>query len=100
MQCLRDVRSGDISLLANHICVSDATGYYFGQPLPGWHGSLCASDLTVPIIFSFPHGYGQALARFASIVDDPSVGLPQPGVEARITGAHRKMYELPTRESP
>jgi len=99
-QRLQDVRSGDVILLAAGMCDNDATGYYFGAPLPSWHGSLCASDMTIPIIFSFPRGTGSAMMRFDSILDDPFVGLPQAPAEARITGIHHTIFELLTREAP
>ena len=100
IQRLQNVRSGDIILLSAGMCNNDATGYYFGEQLPGWHGSLCPSDMTIPIIFSFPRGTGAALTRFENIVDDPLVGLPQAPAEARITNIEPTIYELLSLEIP
>ena len=97
IQRLQDVRSGDVILLAEGICQNDATGFYFGAPLPGWHGSLCASDMTIPIVFSFPRGSGPALMRFLSILD---TSFPQPPSEVRITNIEPTINELLTLEVP
>jgi len=97
IQRLQNVRSGDVILLSSRMCRNDATGYYFGAALPGWHGSLCATDMTIPIIFSFPQGSGSALMRFEGIVDS---SLPQPPNEARITNIEPTIYDLLTLEVP
>ena len=61
-----DQRSGDVILLANYCgpARDEETGWYFGTAHWGWHGSLCDTDMLIPIVLSYPSGEGAALQRF------------------------------------
>lgn len=104
---LRDVRSGDILLMANYTAERTAVeppgtgdwedgGYYFGVPLPAWHGSLYDTDMTIPLIFSFPYGEGESFGRFLNAVNDEVPAVP--GGPPCITNAPRATYKLLTGE--
>ncbi|NOS99999.1 MAG: hypothetical protein HOP29_05180 [Phycisphaerales bacterium] len=105
---LRDIRSGDIILLSNiskrhRNCVNPAItgqpydgGHYFGDPLDSWHGSAYDTDMTIPIIFSFPGGEGQELDDFFNTVNASVPSQPGP---ARITDIVPTLYKLLTGEN-
>ncbi len=99
MQRLQDIRSGDIILLAADVCANNASGYYFGDgdEIPGWHGSLCETDMTIPIIFSYPEGEDvpggpQDLTQFMSTVQ------PMVNLDPRITVISPTVFKLLTNE--
>jgi len=103
IQRLQDIRSGDIILISNYskrhrnaiapypegdIEHRDG-GYYFGGQLPCWHGSLYDTDMTIPIIFSCPHGDGVAFKQAVNAL------LP---AQARITDIGNSVHNLLTGE--
>ncbi|RMD60139.1 hypothetical protein D6833_10310, partial [Candidatus Parcubacteria bacterium] len=110
LQRLQDIRSGDIILLANYSkkrrnaiapkAEGDPNGldggYYFGGALQCWHGSLYETDMTIPIVFSFPRGTGTDLDRFLATVD--AVLPPLPG-RLMITDIAQAIYFLETGEN-
>lgn len=79
------------------MCDNDASGFYIGGELPGWHGSLCATDMTIPIILSYPTGSSMAAVdRFNGIVDRMIPDVPPQVEQARITDIHHVIWELLT----
>lgn len=104
---LRDIRAGDIILMANFTSQRSAMepdgagpwvdgGYYFGDRFPAWHGSIYDTDMTIPLLFSFPHGEGSSLALFLSTVNAKVPAAP--GEPARITDVTPTVYKLLTEE--
>ena len=104
-----DTRSGDIILLSNYSKQhrnaiasveggdpqSRDGGYYFGGQLHCWHGSLYDTDMTIPLVFSFPRGDGSDLSAFLGVVNS---GLSVGGTGARITHISPIVYRVLTAE--
>jgi hypothetical protein len=60
-----------------------------------WHGSLYDTDMTIPIVFGFPHGEGASLTAFLQTVNGV---LPSPPNNARIVDPNKAAHTLLTGE--
>ncbi|MCP3982506.1 MAG: hypothetical protein GY716_24665 [bacterium] len=80
---LQDIRSGDVLLIPRY-------PFYFGEEFEAWHGHTVDTDMTIPLIFSFPKGQGPELTGFLTEAQNRVAANPT------ITVFARTLYKLLT----